>query len=210
MSKREEKQKNMIQAARKLFAAHGFEKTTMQQIADEAGPGVATLFRYFPKKENLMIEVITSILAEQLSYFEQIQRSEGRGIDKTAALFDHYIDYISEDNRDVIKLLEAFEVYLAFSTVEPALLEEVKFSYEKIRSLVKAIIAEGQKDGSILNDQHADSIALSIMNMFGTAVKKYSLYSVIPSDIVATSPDKNELKRLKDEMLLKLQAPDKT
>lgn len=40
-------------AAFALFDEHGFENTTMEQIADAVGVGRRTLFRYFPSKNDI-------------------------------------------------------------------------------------------------------------------------------------------------------------
>ncbi len=39
-----------------LFLDQGFEDTTMEQIAERAGIGTSTLYRYFPTKDQLVIE----------------------------------------------------------------------------------------------------------------------------------------------------------
>jgi mycofactocin system transcriptional regulator len=40
-------------AAFDLFEQHGFDETTMEQIADSVGVGRRTLFRYFPSKNDI-------------------------------------------------------------------------------------------------------------------------------------------------------------
>jgi AcrR family transcriptional regulator len=42
------------QAAERLFAEHGFEATTVAQIAETAGVGERTFYRYFDGKEDLL------------------------------------------------------------------------------------------------------------------------------------------------------------
>ncbi len=48
----------LVTAARELFAAVGFERTTVRAIADRAGVNQALLFRYFGNKEGLFAEAI--------------------------------------------------------------------------------------------------------------------------------------------------------
>ncbi|MCJ8282159.1 MAG: TetR/AcrR family transcriptional regulator [Rivularia sp. ALOHA_DT_140] len=44
----------ILQAARKVFGKHGLSSCTMEQIANEAGVGVATVYRHFGDKDNLV------------------------------------------------------------------------------------------------------------------------------------------------------------
>jgi AcrR family transcriptional regulator len=43
-------------AAEELFLSHGFEKTTVEQIARAAGVSRRTFFRYYESKEDVMVE----------------------------------------------------------------------------------------------------------------------------------------------------------
>ncbi len=205
MDKKLERRKRMIQAARELFAEHGFEKTTMQKIADESSVGVATLFRYFPKKEHLIIEVIKEVIEQQVPIFEKIIDSNKSGIEKMDDVLTAYVMYINEENSTSSKLLEAFEVYIAFIPIESGLLEEIHKAYGKISSIIFKVINEGKKDGSIQLSQTDEVIISTIMNMFGTAVKKYSLYSLIPEDAFISAPKKENLIIIKDIILSYLQ-----
>jgi AcrR family transcriptional regulator len=46
----------LLSAARDLFAARGFEATTVRDIADAAGVTERTFFRYFAVKEELIVD----------------------------------------------------------------------------------------------------------------------------------------------------------
>src|SRR5262245_42972073 len=50
----------ILEAARQLFAAKGFDASTTRDIADAAGIATGTLFNYFPTKEA----VLASLAAE--------------------------------------------------------------------------------------------------------------------------------------------------
>lgn len=204
MEKKIERRINMIIAAQKLFAKDGFEKTTMQKIADEAKVGVATLFRYFPHKEALIIEVIKMIIEKQVPYFENIYATDKPGIEKVDDVLTTYIRFIFEENRNSIKLLESFELYIVFNEIELSLLEQIKQAYGEIGNIISKIVKEGKEDGSIRLSISDEQIVSTMLNMFGTSVKKYSLYSILPDTIIPV-PTKENLLGVKTVLIAYLQ-----
>jgi AcrR family transcriptional regulator len=53
----DDKHRRILDAALRVFAARGFHGTTVPDIADAAGVGTGTLYRYFRDKEALVNEV---------------------------------------------------------------------------------------------------------------------------------------------------------
>ena len=51
--KKEQTRRRIVEAAQVLFGEHGFEKVTVAQVARAAEVAEATLFNYFPTKEDL-------------------------------------------------------------------------------------------------------------------------------------------------------------
>ena len=193
----------MLSAARRLFTEYGFEKTTMQKIADEAGVGVATVFRYFPKKELLIIEVVKEVIEEMVPRFEAIAESTQSGYDKMDAILDAYINYISSANRDAIILLESFEYYIAYNPMEEPLTEEIYQTYTKVERIIDQAIQDGIQDGSISLSSTEQMNATTILNLFGTAIKKHAFNSLL-SNVIVPIPTKEQLLQLKSMLLLYL------
>ena len=57
----------ILQAAQRLFAAQGFDGTTTRDLAQAAGVAEGTLFRHFPNKKAILVEVATSGWVEILT-----------------------------------------------------------------------------------------------------------------------------------------------
>ncbi len=55
----EDTRSRILQAALRLFAAKGYEGTTTKDLAGSANVAEGTLFRYFPNKKAILIEVAT-------------------------------------------------------------------------------------------------------------------------------------------------------
>lgn len=193
---KQRKRQQMLVAARHLFTEHGFERTTMQKIADEASVGVATLFRYFPRKELLIIEIIKEVIEEMVPFFEEIHLASSSGYEKIEAFLDAYIQYMYTANRDAVILLESFEYYIAYNPIEEDLLNEVSHSYTKIGSILNYALEQGVKECSISEEAALNLNILTMVHLFGIAVKKYAFISLLPNSIIPV-PSKEALDEVK-------------
>ncbi|WP_339292166.1 helix-turn-helix domain-containing protein [Paenibacillus sp. FSL W8-0187] len=55
-----------------VFTHKGIETATMQDVATEAKMGIATIFRFFPRKEKLVVAIATKKLETVLETFRSI------------------------------------------------------------------------------------------------------------------------------------------
>lgn len=68
---RGETRARIVEAATALTEKHGFERTSMGEIAREAGIGTSTLYHHFPDKRTLLLELIQS-WSEQIASGGQV------------------------------------------------------------------------------------------------------------------------------------------
>lgn len=91
----------ILEAALDLFGEHGFEQTTMDQIAACAEVGVATVYRYFATKEQVLLDPVVQsrgALAAKVAarpFEESIEESLGRAL----------LEYLDEYDRDAERWL---------------------------------------------------------------------------------------------------------
>jgi AcrR family transcriptional regulator len=65
--KKQQTRELIADTARRLFAEHGFERVTVAQIAQEADVAEATVFNYFPTKEDLFYSRLEAFEEELLT-----------------------------------------------------------------------------------------------------------------------------------------------
>ena len=66
------KRELLLNAALKLFASNGVQRTSTAEIAREAGTASGTLFIYFPTKQHLVDELVLVISKQQSDYINSI------------------------------------------------------------------------------------------------------------------------------------------
>ena len=82
LSKDEEVKQDILQAAKRVFAKWGLNKTTMEDIAREAGKGKSTLYYYYKSKEEIFEATATAeidaILAKAHMLIDKIDSARAK------------------------------------------------------------------------------------------------------------------------------------
>src|SRR6185436_1585288 len=60
----QEMRERLYETATRLIAKHGYESTTLRNVADDAGVSVGLLYKYFPNKRAVVIELYDRLSAE--------------------------------------------------------------------------------------------------------------------------------------------------
>lgn len=78
----ERKKEDIRHAARALFSKHGFSRVSMGDIAREAQVSHVTVYNYFGNKENLVRDIIKTVMAEIVAQSEAITKSDKPFLEK--------------------------------------------------------------------------------------------------------------------------------
>lgn len=177
----------------------------MQEIAKAASLGVATVFRYFPKKEHLIVAVASYIVQSEVVIFEEIVHGEGTCYEKLNEIFDTLIFFQQAEHQQNSKLIEAFECYVALSKEPVEHMELYQTEYNKIIGLFTELAALGEQDRSVRASSNSVNILLTMMNVFGTFSKKMSMLEGI--DAFNTRVDPSEQFNLLKSLFLESLKP---
>jgi AcrR family transcriptional regulator len=93
---RAESQAKILQAARRLFAAQGYFKCTVSNIAREAGMSQGNIYWYFDSKEGLLKAVLEDGFKALEELLQEAQSQPGTAVDKLAFVVDQYILFAHE------------------------------------------------------------------------------------------------------------------
>lgn len=98
----DQKREEIFQAGLKLFAQNGYSKTTIKEIAKEAGVSFGTVFTYFDTKENLF----RTCVVEPLAYFREHMLEVYEGLDnitlvKLKELIGNHVDFFFEKEQEL-------------------------------------------------------------------------------------------------------------
>jgi AcrR family transcriptional regulator len=78
----DDKRQRILDAARKRFRYYGVRKTTMQEIARDAGVAVGTLYLYFKDKDDLLVACTEEYVSRHRRQAEAILVSDAPAADK--------------------------------------------------------------------------------------------------------------------------------
>ena len=78
----DDKRQRILEAARKRFRYYGVRKTTMQEIARDAGVAVGTLYLYFKAKDDLLVACTDEYVSRHRRQAEAILACEASVADK--------------------------------------------------------------------------------------------------------------------------------
>jgi AcrR family transcriptional regulator len=155
--------RRILDAVPKVIGRYGLTGVTMEQIAEEASIGVATVYRHFGEKDRV-IQTFVEEWTPQALFRELIfAPSDNVAADLTAlaeaALINVY------QHRDVLR------VVLLGNETEQAYLKQIRGSSTRLRDLVVTYFETQQKAGRMVATAGPQDLALAFVGMlFGFAM----------------------------------------
>jgi AcrR family transcriptional regulator len=111
----------LIRTAVDLMTQHGFDDTTMKQIARTAGLGDATIYKYFPTKEKLVLAYFEQAIGDALTRMAKTKGVESFGLqERMQLLMDCVLDELLAD-REFVALAYQLVGRLPLSLLSDAL-----------------------------------------------------------------------------------------
>ena len=146
------KKQAILRAAWKMMCRYGFAKTTVSEIAGEAGIGKGTVYLYFDSKESILIALVSETNRRILDKLKSIAKS---GISPKTKIVKMFL----------ARALEIYDVVQAnphgeevISSNKPAIVKSLDWLFAGQKELYGNVIREGNRLG-IFSEKSPDKAA---------------------------------------------------
>lgn len=162
-----------LAAALRLFAAHGFDATPLQAVADAVGVSKQAVLHHFPTKDLLRRAVLDSILMHWNEQLPRLLLAATASEDRFDALLGELFRFFTED-RDRARLL----------------LRETLDRPDEVRALLKGpvrpwldaiarYVHAGQERGQHFAEIDAEAYVLHVLQLVLTAMASYPVTGAV-------------------------------
>ena len=162
----------------RLFAERSIVTVKMTDIAKAAGIGIATLYRYYPNKTDLVV----AISADQWSRFmaDAAVFSNDFSLDeKTAAeCFGYYLDQfilLYRNYKELLRFNQDFNSYVRFENVDQERLMPYFKVIEEVKSGVHTIYEKARFDGTLSTELTEEQLFTFVLHIMLAAVTRYAV-----------------------------------
>ena len=156
-----DKQLQILETAEKLFAAKGFDGTSVRDIADEAGVNVAMISYYFRSKEKLMEALFEQRMGHIKMRVESLLKDDTlTPFQKMEVLVDEHIERVMH-RQQFHKIMFCEQVL----NKNPFIIRMVNDLKIRNLTVIGKLIQEGQKKGAF---KKKIDIVLMLNTMLGT------------------------------------------
>lgn len=160
-SKGERTKRKILDAATLLFNENGYDKTSVQDICEQAGVSKGAFFHHFPSKELLFLEILYEFLEKLDIRMKEIEKKSKNVpqamIDMTKILEEIFI--ISENK------LTIFLEFVKQAEKNDDIMKSLSKQFEKFEKYIENLIENGKKEGSIkkeINSKFFSSLIVSL------------------------------------------------
>jgi AcrR family transcriptional regulator len=166
----------ILDATVALVAKEGLLSVTMSQIAAETGIGRATLYKYFPDVEAILLAWHERQINAHLGYLASVRDDAGAPAERLADVLEAYalIAHESHGHRDT--------ELAAFLHRD----KQIVVAEQRLRDIIRDVLAEGVKSGDVRDDVSPSELA------------SYCLHALMAA---SSLPSKAAVRRLVDVTL---------
>ncbi|MEU6151893.1 TetR/AcrR family transcriptional regulator [Actinosynnema sp. NPDC047251] len=155
----------IVSAAVRLFAAKGFDATTVQEVVEAASVTKGALYHYFGSKDDLLFEIYRSLIGRQTA---ELDRIVGKGADPATTVREIVVSLVETTAASVD---ETAVFVREMHKLDAERMAAVRADRRRYHETFRAVVAKAQAEGRFGARVPADTavlIALGVVNQLPT------------------------------------------
>lgn len=143
----EDREKQILDTAKRVLASSNYRASTTARIAAEAGVSEPIIYRHFHSKKDLFLRVLDDIATFMLSYWSKAAEGIDDPVEMLRAVGQSHYYFIQEHQ------IEAKILFQAASEVDdPDIRENLKGHFANFANFMLALLEEGKRRGEVRQD----------------------------------------------------------
>jgi AcrR family transcriptional regulator len=158
----------LLSVATRLFARHGFEGTSVQDIVDAAGVTKGAMYHYYDSKDDLLYEVYHRLLSMQIAHLDEIAAGPGTAEERLRAAAADVVQTSLDNLDDLIVFFRSLHM------LPEGKQAQVRAERRRYQDKFRALVDEGVAAGTYRSDISSDVVVhyfLSVVNQLGSWYK---------------------------------------
>lgn len=180
---KEERYNYAVGVAADLFLEKGIDAVKMTDIAENSGIGVASLYRYFETKTEIIIRA-GSILWKRVNkdFLEYTAKCEGKtGMEILVYDLNYFLN-LYVNHRSFIKFLDDFDRIMLSEKVQKERLKDYESSVVNFYIPLSEACEKGKADGTIRKDASVADVYFSVTHSLMAVCQKFIRGEILPGD----------------------------
>ena len=153
---RNEVREAILETTAGLVSQNGLRSVTMSQIAEETGIGRATLYKYFPDVEAILVAWHERHVSAHLEYLADIRDRATSSMDGLQRVLEAYALIQHERHATEVKALLHRD-------------EHVADAQRRLTELLRGLLVAGVDNGSVRDDVGPDELAMYCLHALAAA-----------------------------------------
>ena len=193
----------MLEEGFRLFSAQGIEAVNMLEVAKACHVGIATLYRYFKIKLQLVIAIGVRKWEEYGEYVRKLREERNADAMTAAEELEFYLDFymdLYENHKDLLRFNQNFNSYVKYEGATEEQLSPYLEAIGELASNFHGVYEKGRKDGTIRTDLPEEKMFATTAHIMLAVGARYAQGLLYDAD---NEEDRTEELQLLKRMILK-------
>ena len=171
------KRQKLMETGFLLFSQRTIDQVSLEEIARKSGVGIATLYRYFGTKLELVIAISVWQWTQYRQQFEQ-ELDTDRNYKTAAQEYAFFLDFFLEmyrNHKELLRFNQFFNIFIEGTGVEQGLIAPYTEIADWLAERFRRCWERGARDGTIKTDTPWMQAYTGTLHLMLAAVTRYAV-----------------------------------